>query len=297
MPLLSILRVLAVVGGGARAPPVPARAQPSAAVRAPRFRVDPAWPKPLPNRWLMGQAAGVAVDAQDHVWVIQRPRSLVPAPPVLEFDPAGNLLRAWGGPGRGYDWPAAEHGIFVDAQGHVWIGGNGERDHQVLKFTPDGKLLLQIGQAGVTGGGRDPPASRSSGGTGPSSRSSGSRPRRAAAARCGTWTSRTTRPRPGSTTPTARTTTSGRSCARAAGSSRSSGATGARRGSSTGCTTSPWTPGGTSTRPKWTPASASRSSSSRARLPWRSDHAHLTLATPLVSGRRRCDTPATASRE
>src|SRR5213592_4131336 len=377
MPLLSILLVLAVVGVGASALPVTARAQRSAAVRAPQFRVDPAWPKPLPNRWLMGQAAGVAVDAQDHVWVIQRPRSLVPAPPVLEFDPAGNLLRAWGGPGRGYDWPAAEHGIFVDAQGHVWIGGNVERDHQVLKFTPDGKLLLQIGQAGVTGGDSDtahlgrpasvsvdpatgelfvadgyknhrvivfdaqtgaykrhwgangrPPgdASVKSFGNpvhcvrlardgllyvcdrsnnriqvfrrdGTFSRSSGSRPRRAAAARCGTWTSRTTRPRPGSTTPTARTTTSGRSCARAAGSSRSSGATGARRGSSTGCTTSPWTPGGTSTRPKWTPASASRSSSSRARLPWRSDHAHLTLATPLVSGRRRCDTPATASRE
>jgi len=155
MPLLSILLVLAVVGVGASALPVTARAQRSAAVRAPQFRVDPAWPKPLPNRWLMGQAAGVAVDAQDHVWVIQRPRSLVPAPPVLEFDPAGNLLRAWGGPGRGYDWPAAEHGIFVDAQGHVWIGGNGERDHQVLKFTPDGKLLLQIGQAGVTGGDSD----------------------------------------------------------------------------------------------------------------------------------------------
>src|SRR5213083_3403228 len=125
---------------------------------APRVEVDPFWPKPLPNNWLMGQAAGVAVDRHDHVWVIQRPRSLTedergatlnpprslcctPAPPVLEFDPAGNLLRAWGGPGRGYDWPAAEHGIFVDAQGHVWIGGNGERDHQVLKFTPDGKLL------------------------------------------------------------------------------------------------------------------------------------------------------------
>src|SRR5213596_1960036 len=101
MPLLSILRVLAVVGVGASALPVTARAQRSAAVRAPQFRVDPAWPKPLPNRWLMGQAAGVAVDAQDHVWVIQRPRSLSPAPPVLEFDPAGNLLRAWGGPGRG----------------------------------------------------------------------------------------------------------------------------------------------------------------------------------------------------
>src|SRR5437773_2365298 len=110
----------------------------------------------------------------------------------------------------------------------------------------------------------------------PSSRSSSSRPRRAAAARCGTWTSRTTRPRPGSTTPTARTTTCGRSCARVAKSSRSSGGTGARRASSTGCTTSPWTLGATSTRPRWTPGSARRSSSSRVRSPWRSDGARLT---------------------
>src|SRR5437667_151785 len=130
----------------------------------PQLRVDPAWPKPLPNRWLMGQASGVAVDAQDHVWVLQRPRTLteepsslccVPAPPVLEFDPAGNLLQAWGGPGQGYDWPAVEHGIFVDYQGHVWIGGNGDRDHQLLKLTRDGKLLLQIGRAGMTGGDGD----------------------------------------------------------------------------------------------------------------------------------------------
>src|SRR6266550_5437042 len=71
------------------------------------------------------------------------------------FDAAGNLLQAWGGSSRGYDWPGVEDGIFVDTQGHVWIGGNGARDHQVLKFTRDGKLLLQIGQAGVTGGDSD----------------------------------------------------------------------------------------------------------------------------------------------
>lgn len=139
---------------------------------APKFEVDPWWPKPLPNRWLIGQAAGVAVDARDHVWVIHRPRSLtedergaaltpprslccVPAPPVLEFDGEGNLIQAWGGPGGGYDWPAVEHGIYVDHQGHVWIAGNGQSDHQVLKFTRDGKFLLQIGKAGVTGGDAD----------------------------------------------------------------------------------------------------------------------------------------------
>jgi DNA-binding beta-propeller fold protein YncE len=164
---------LVVVGLSVSVLPVAvASAQRKAEGPVPRFRVDPEWPKPLPNGWRIGQASGVAVDAQDHVWVIQRPRTLpedrrgatlgpprvhccVPAPPVLEFDAAGNLLQAWGGTGRGYDWPEVEHGIFVDAQGHVWIGGNGERDHQILKFTRDGKLLLQIGRAGVTGGDGD----------------------------------------------------------------------------------------------------------------------------------------------
>ena len=104
----------------------------------PRFQVNAAWPKPLPNQWIMGQAAGVAVDAQDHVWVIQRPRTLTddekaltlapprskccrPAPPVMEFDAEGNLITAWGGPGEKYDWPQNEHGISIDPSGFVWI--------------------------------------------------------------------------------------------------------------------------------------------------------------------------------
>ncbi|MBI1964062.1 MAG: hypothetical protein HYS37_11875, partial [Candidatus Rokubacteria bacterium] len=79
-----------------------------------------------------------------------------PAPPVLELDAEGRLLQGWGGPGAGYDWPASEHGIFADSQGHVWVAGNGANDHQILKFTGDGKFVLQIGQAGVTGGDNDP---------------------------------------------------------------------------------------------------------------------------------------------
>ena len=119
----------------------PVMAQRAAGGTAPRFQVDPWWPKPLPNNWLMGQAAGVAVDRHDHVWVIQRPRTLTedergavlspprsrccaPAPPVLEFDADGNLVRSWGGAGAGYDWPLTEHGIFVDHLDHVWIAGN-----------------------------------------------------------------------------------------------------------------------------------------------------------------------------
>ncbi len=138
---------------------------PATAADIPRFAVDASWPKTLPNNWIMGQASGVAVDAQDNVWVIQRPRSLtddeksaslkpprtkccVPAPPVMVFDSAGKLIRAWGGPGEGYDWPENEHGINIDHKGFVWIGGNGANDGHILKFTQDGKFLLQIGKKG-----------------------------------------------------------------------------------------------------------------------------------------------------
>jgi len=78
----------------------------------PTFQVDPFWPKPLPNHWLLGAVAGVAVDAKDHVWITHRPSTLQPnetrsfwraAPPVLEFDQDGTLVSSWGGPGAGYD--------------------------------------------------------------------------------------------------------------------------------------------------------------------------------------------------
>ena len=114
----------------------------AAGVQAPRFEVDPMWPKPLPNHWLMGSVIGVSVDANDHIWIIHRPGSLermeqyaaanppaadccAPAPPVLEFNEEGDLIGHWGGPGQGYDWPASNHGITVDYKGNVWIGGNG----------------------------------------------------------------------------------------------------------------------------------------------------------------------------
>jgi DNA-binding beta-propeller fold protein YncE len=156
----------------ALAPATSLRAQRAPDGHVPRFRVDPFWPKPLANRWILGQVAGVAVDAQDHIWIVQRPRSLtedergaaltpprsaccLPAPPVMEFDLEGNLLHSWGGPGSGYDWPANEHGIFVDHTGHVWLAGNGEKDHHVLKFTRDGKFVMQIGKPGASRGDAD----------------------------------------------------------------------------------------------------------------------------------------------
>jgi len=136
---------------------------------AARYAVDPAWPKPLPNQWILGQVSGIAVDGKGRIWVIHRPGTLVddekgaaanpprakccvPAPPVLVFDAEGNVLRAWGGPGPGYDWPQNEHGIYVDVAGDVWIGANGMKDQHVLKFTEEGKFLLQIGRPGASGG-------------------------------------------------------------------------------------------------------------------------------------------------
>jgi DNA-binding beta-propeller fold protein YncE len=178
----------------------------AAAVQAPRFEVDPLWPKPLPNHWIMGQTIGVSVDGNDHIWIIHRAGSLeagevhattkpqiaqccAPAPPVLEFDQAGNLLASWGGPGDGYNWPDSNHGITVDYKGNVWIGGNGRgtatsargaingqdeetpapgrggtkgpapfqsfNDNMILKFTQDGKFLMQIGKPGRSKGSND----------------------------------------------------------------------------------------------------------------------------------------------
>ena len=141
---------------------------------APRFEVDPFWPKPMPNNWVLGQAIGVAVDSRDHIWIVHRgsdPANLDntelavpitgnragqrvgeccnPSPPVMEFDQAGNLVNAWGGPSptREYEWPSSNHGIAVDAEGFVYIGGNGAGDAHVLKFTRDGKFVAQWGRA------------------------------------------------------------------------------------------------------------------------------------------------------
>ena len=126
----------------------------------PRFEVDPSWPT-IPDGWVLGVVASVAVDDRDHVWVLQRPGSLGPeeasmaAPPVLEFDPEGNFQQGWGGPDPDYDWPGSEHGIFVDHNDYVWVGGNGPDDHQVLKFTMSGEFVMQIGQSGESRGNSD----------------------------------------------------------------------------------------------------------------------------------------------
>ena len=159
-----IAAVLVLVSSG------PVRAQ-----SVPRFKVDPSWPKQLPNNWIMGIPTGIFIDKDDHIWVTHRVRNIasddlgaaadppaseccVAAPSIIEFDTEGNVIKAWGGQGYVPDWPRGEHGIWVDKEKNVWIaganllpaGGRGGQnpllaDRQVLKFSPEGKLLLEIG--------------------------------------------------------------------------------------------------------------------------------------------------------
>lgn len=160
-------------------------AQPKSVAQAPKFQVDPLWPKPLPNHWVLGSVTGVAVDSENHIWIVQRGADslsplekgaildpptgcCVPAPQVLEFDAAGNLLGHWGGPGPGFDWPHSTGGLAVAPSGNVWIAGAGlpaaprgpsgpgatrpsapaPQDAQVVEFSGAGQFVLQIGHAG-----------------------------------------------------------------------------------------------------------------------------------------------------
>jgi DNA-binding beta-propeller fold protein YncE len=150
-----------------------AQAQTNGKTMAPRFEVDPMWPKPLPNHWILGMTIGVGIDSRDHVYIIHRgaatldpkeryamanpPASecCVAAPPILEFDSEGNLVKSWGGPGEGFEWPESNHGITPDSKGNLWIGGNGANDGHILKFTRDGKFVKQFGFAYANAGSND----------------------------------------------------------------------------------------------------------------------------------------------
>src|SRR5262245_31222673 len=165
------------------------------AKKVPMFEVDAFWPKPLPNHWVTGSTIGLSVDSHDNVWTIHRPNTVednfkaadIPvgdtrgadseqigaasatvtsakqfigkcckvAPPVLVYDQAGNLVKSWGGRGRGYDWPDSNHGITVDHNGNVWLAGNGDKDTQILKFSGTGAFLFQIGTHRVHNGSND----------------------------------------------------------------------------------------------------------------------------------------------
>jgi DNA-binding beta-propeller fold protein YncE len=159
-----VLLVVAVVCGG-----FAASAQQASSLKVPMFEVDPNWPT-LPNNWVLGEVTSIAVDRRDHIWVLHVPQSIPEAqranaaPPVLQFDAAGKLLASWGGPGEGYEWVGREHGIFVDANDFVWIGGRagwpkptaaGNSDDMILKFTTAGKFVMQIGRRGQGKGNTD----------------------------------------------------------------------------------------------------------------------------------------------
>jgi DNA-binding beta-propeller fold protein YncE len=153
----------------------------------PVFEVDSHFPT-MPDHMLLGGVGGATADSHGNVWVFHRPHTLeegnvtqngyLPAPPVLEFGATGAYIQGWGGPAKaGYEWfnrgglhsafaecpsctaerrfngdgrpGSGEHGIAVDAKDNVWLTGNGDGDGQILKFTKDGKFLLQIGKGGV----------------------------------------------------------------------------------------------------------------------------------------------------
>ena len=167
---ISILRgsILAVALIGAIAFVTDGRAASSG---APAFQLDPSWPK-VPAKYKLGDVSSIAVDAQDNIWILHRPRTLpanqasMAAPPVMVFDNAGNFIKGWGGAGSGYEWPEREHGITIDSKGFVWIGGNNcagralpgllpKGDDQILKFTQDGKFVMQIGHSTQSKGNAD----------------------------------------------------------------------------------------------------------------------------------------------
>src|SRR5688572_18323954 len=155
-----LIAILSVGAAGAVLPHAAnAQAKPDA---IPRFEPQPFWPKPLPENWILGQVSGIAVDRNDHIWIVHRPATLLDdekgaqqnppatkccraAPPVLKFDADGNLLASWGGADKGHAWVKNEHGMHVDAAGNVWVGGNNDGD-QILQFSPDGKFLQQVGK-------------------------------------------------------------------------------------------------------------------------------------------------------
>ena len=132
---------------------------------APQMVVDPFWPQPLPNKWILGATIGIAVDSRDHIYIVHRNQDnnfatqeigldngvaecCTAAPPIIEFDPAGNVVNAWGGPGEGYTWPDSNHGLEIAPNGNIWIGGNGGADSHILVFSAGGDFVREIGLPG-----------------------------------------------------------------------------------------------------------------------------------------------------
>jgi hypothetical protein len=129
-------------------------------VVVPVFKVDPFWPKWLPNRWSMQQVTGIGIDPQnDHIWFINRAAAANPdeiggdqnkidccirGPEIVELDHDGKVVRAWGGPGYIPEWPTALQTVIADSKGFIWVSGTAAQD-SILKFTKDGRLVWDFG--------------------------------------------------------------------------------------------------------------------------------------------------------
>ncbi len=118
---------------------------------APKFEVDPSWPKPLPNNWTTGQVGGVCVDGQDNIFIVNRQNltdkellAAQQAPPIIEFNQEGKVVNSFG---TKETVPRSIHGCTVDGEGNVYVAGN--EDGIVQKYSHEGKLLMTIGTRGV----------------------------------------------------------------------------------------------------------------------------------------------------
>jgi hypothetical protein len=137
----------------------------------PKLEVDPFWPK-MPDTFFVGPVRGLSIDSSDHVWIVQdatpitadirgaaasppQAECCVPAPPVIEFDSAGNYVQGWAMSGEGFEALQQVHGIFVDHKNNVWISSERQGDNHLLKFDRRGKFLLQIGHKGKSQGSND----------------------------------------------------------------------------------------------------------------------------------------------
>lgn len=153
-------------------------AAPLVLAQAPVYKVDPFWPKPLPNKWAMEQIVEVEVDKQDHVWIINRPdpkpdemgasttppraECCVVGPELIEFDAAGNVINSISSKGI-EGWPQHLQSLQIDREGNLWVSGTGTGD-SIIKLSPQGKVLWDFGhrapkaEAAHGGGNAAPPA-------------------------------------------------------------------------------------------------------------------------------------------
>jgi streptogramin lyase len=148
-----VLFVMSIAASGGRASAqtdAPQNSQPNP------YRTIENWAK-LPEGRTWGSTAGVSVDRHGDIWVAERCGANTCAgsnlAPILEFDSSGKLLRSFGA--GMFLFP---HGMTVDKDGNIWVtdgqGANG-KGQQVFKFSPDGKVLMTLGKAGVAGDGPD----------------------------------------------------------------------------------------------------------------------------------------------